>query len=227
MPNQQLKDYINQQLSKGASREQISAFLIQSGWKQIDIDSALENDASGPTLPPPPPPPPPPSNSNNKNDIDIKSNPNMWDTFAHVILFISLYVMATAAGIILHYLIDQLFPTETIKSLSNLRSTTINWYLASLIVATPIFSITFIDVQKRSSKNPYIRNIKVRKVFIYITLIVTFLIMLTSVTSSVYNLLNGNISLNSFLHLVVNFSIPALIFGYFAFQVRGDREVND
>lgn len=227
MPNQQLKDYINQQLTRGASKEQISAFLIQSGWKQSDIDLAFMNAATNITLPPPPPPPSSPSFD---KDLKNQNSPTTWDAFEHLILFISLYVVASTAGLMLHFVIDKLFPAAVINSYpyySGSQLVNLNWYLASLIVATPIFCAVFLDIQRRTSKNPQIKNLPIRKAFIYLTLMITFLFMLFKITLSVYNLLSGNVSLNSFLHLLVNITIPAMIFGYYAFQVRGDREIND
>jgi len=41
MTNQQLLDYIKQQLSQGVSREVISSNLLSQGWQQQDINEAF------------------------------------------------------------------------------------------------------------------------------------------------------------------------------------------
>ncbi len=42
MVNQQLIDYVKQELAKGNSPEKISADLLAQGWKKIDIDYAFD-----------------------------------------------------------------------------------------------------------------------------------------------------------------------------------------
>lgn len=41
MSNQQLSDYINQQLQKGENKEEIKAELLKTGWQEVDINNAL------------------------------------------------------------------------------------------------------------------------------------------------------------------------------------------
>jgi len=41
MPNQQLLDYIKQQLEQGIDREQIRQTLLNNGWQNVDIESAF------------------------------------------------------------------------------------------------------------------------------------------------------------------------------------------
>ena len=41
MVNQQLLDYVKQQLQQGVSREQIKSSLMANGWQAQDIDEAF------------------------------------------------------------------------------------------------------------------------------------------------------------------------------------------
>ena len=50
MVNQQLLDYIKQQLQQGASKEQIKSSLLANSWKAQDIEEAF-NSFSSPAQP--------------------------------------------------------------------------------------------------------------------------------------------------------------------------------
>jgi hypothetical protein len=230
MPNQELVNYIQQELAKGIYKQAIINNLLLQGWQQVQIDEAFSQQPTNNIQVPMPPP------SFTQNIADVKeikvNSTTMWDAFEHVLMFISLYVMATAIGLILNFFVDRWFPAVAIgvSSSSSYYDTAqtfiINGYLASLIVSTPIFAFLFIIIQKRTMENPDIKNLNSRKILIYLTLVATFLIMLTNVIITVFNFLNGNVSLNFLLHLTVNLGISGLIFGYYAFQVKGDREKN-
>jgi len=56
MANQQLSDYIRQQLQDGKSKEEIKSELLGAGWKETDVNQTL--GISGSLQPPRPPAPP-------------------------------------------------------------------------------------------------------------------------------------------------------------------------
>ncbi len=222
MSNQELINYIKEALSKGSTKLQITPALLNSGWQQTDIDLAFSSlDNPGLLVPPPPLP---------KHIADSDSNTSMWDSFEHILLFISLYVMTTAIALVLNYFVDKLIPTPTTVNLYSINDTfsrtIVNGYLAALIVSTPIFSFLFLKIQKRTFTNPQIRALKARKILIYITLVGTFIIMLSQIISTVYSLLNGNISLNFLCHFLVTIGVSGIIFVYYTLQVKGDRKLN-
>lgn len=223
MPNQELINYIQDAFSKKATKEQITKALLSSGWQQADIDLAFASLNSPANLMPPPP--------LTKHMANADSNTSMWDTFEHILLFISLYVMSTSIGLLLNYFVDRWFSplgsTDAYSSYANsFSSTLVNGYLAALIVSMPLFSVLFLLIQKRTISNPAIKNLKARKQLIYFTLVITFIIMLINVVTSVYNLLNGNLSLNFVMHFLVNVGISGFIFIYYLLQVIGDKKSN-
>ena len=54
-----------------------------------------------------------PYNNTTSEAITSSEKENMWDTFEHVLLFISLYVFATSFTLILHEFINVLVPNST------------------------------------------------------------------------------------------------------------------
>lgn len=161
-----------------------------------------------------------------------KQGSTMWDAFEHILLFISLYTMATAIALILHTFVDKWLPGVQADLYSNYysnsdwQSVLLRGYTAALIVSLPVFSFLFLDLVKRMNKNPHLRTIKSRRVLIYITLVITFIIMLGNVISAVFTLLGGNITVNFLLHLFVTIAVSGIIFAYYFHEVREDRKLH-
>lgn len=207
-----LQDYIQKAKSEGHTNDQIKANLVQAGWSANAVDNALGHD-SGLSVPPPP---------------SSKGKTSMWDAFEHILLFISLYVMAAAIAMILHFFVDKYVASGIITgygNLGDLNSTLLKGYLSALIVSFPLFAFLFLDVTKRTKANPQLRHLDSRKLLIYITLIATFLFMIFSIITIVYSLLNGNITSNFLFHFAVTVLVNAIIFIYYVNQVKEDRKL--
>lgn len=218
--NEQLLQFVRRQRSLGDNDSKITSDLQGIGWKNEDINQALAIKDNNIPLPP--------SSSPIMKNASTSAY-GMWDAFEHVLLFISLYALATSIAVIFHNLVDRWFPNITASTSSyqsSFSAEVLRWSLASLIVSFPLFSFLFLHVTKKTKEQPAIRNLKARKTWIYITLVGTFLIMLFKIISTIYNFLNGNISLNFIIHLIVTLTITGIIFTYYVYQVREDRKIN-
>lgn len=230
MINQELSDYIQKSRENKIPDEQIKRNLLQIGWSEQIVNDAFKEKTIPIPVPTPMPPqvPMPPSLTVNK----AVSKSSMWDAFEHVLLFISLYTMATAIALILHTFVDKWLPGVQTDSYSyayynsDWQSSLLRGYTAALIVSLPVFSFLFLDLVKRMDKNPYLRTVTARRILIYITLVITFIIMLINVIDSVYTLLKGNITPNFFLHLIITLGVSGIIFTYYFREVREDRKLN-
>lgn len=148
----------------------------------------------------------------------------MWDSFEHILMFISLYVLATSMGIILNIFVDKWAPgVEISEYYSAINSTTLRGALAALIVSYPLFAYFFLNVAKRTNDRPAIRHLAARKILTYLTLVITFVIVIGYIISIIYNFISGNVTLNSFLHFFVTVLIAATIFAYYLNEVKEDR----
>ena len=210
MPNPDLEKYIATARAQNATNDQIKQQLVQSGWVESEVSEALNPQPSGaPNLPPPPVP-----------------RFGMWVAFQYIILFISLYISATALGGLLHTAVDRIFQDRINQYSygSTINSYLLNFYLAFLIVGFPIFAYLFITLKRQVIKNTAIKNITSRKVLIYITLVGTFLIMVGHLIGTLMSFLSGSIALSSIFHLGVTFLIAGSIFGYLLLAVKEDRK---
>ena len=73
MANQQLSDYVEQQLQKGKSKEEIKSELLGVGWKEAEINQVLNIPTPGQAFSPPLPPQPPSFTSKGMQQLDPKA----------------------------------------------------------------------------------------------------------------------------------------------------------
>ncbi|OGG00797.1 hypothetical protein A2153_00075 [Candidatus Gottesmanbacteria bacterium RBG_16_38_7b] len=154
---------------------------------------------------------------------------SLWDTFEHILLFISLYVYAISFTLMLHQFVDVLSPGDKYSGwgdyIGSFSKYIVRGYMASLIVAYPLFSFFFIRVKKRIMNNLEIRHLRPRKTLIYFTMVVAFIIVLSSIISIIFNFLNGNVSVNFVLHFLATVLVAGLIFAYLLNEVKEERKV--
>lgn len=213
MPSPKIADYITQARSTNLSDAVIKENLLKAGWQEADVVASLTPVAPGIPVPTP------------DNKVENPGSGTMWDSFQHILLFISLYVMATSIALIIHDFIDRFMPgIRTGYNFGYSSSGLLQGETAALIVSFPLFAFFFSIITKRTQANPATRNLRWRKFLIYLTLIITFIIVLANVISLVYSLLGGNVTLNFFLHFLDTITVSGVVFAYYLGQVKEDRK---
>ncbi len=220
----ELLRYIKSAIDKGQTRQEISDKLKTTGWSEEKIALAFSSIDENIPLPPTP--------SLESASVSVKQeessgNVSMWDSFEHILLFISLYSMGTSIALILHALIDQWILDSAINQYdyygTEWRADSLRLYLAFLIVSYPIFAYMFNRVSKKTDIEPALRRLKSRKILIYITLIVTFLLYMTSIGQTIYKLLSGSLTANFMAHALTTIILTGIVFYYYLQQVKDDR----
>jgi hypothetical protein len=236
MAYRKLDDYVRKARALEVSEDQMRRDLRDAGWWEDDIESAIKGNplVAAPT--------PPPGYRKGGSDEDSHgagngssrlspaptsgSSPTMWDAFEHILMFISLYVLAISFGLTLHFFVDKWVPgtpTEYRQIDSGWQLSALRGYLAALIVSYPLFAFLFLRITERTMNHPAVRSLKARKFLIYLTLVVTFVIVIGSTVSIIYNFLNGNVTPNFFLSFLITVSISGSVFAYYLSQVKEDR----
>ncbi len=211
MSNTQLQQYVRDAQSRGIGDEEIKQELIKAGWGSHDIDDVFAPKAPlAPRLAPPPPP-----------------QLGMWVTFQYAVCFVCLYIVAVALGSIADTMLDKWVPNPASPSCGlyggSCNSFQIQFQLAALIVAAPIFVILFMVLRRQIAKNPGIRSLAVRKKAIYVTLFIAAVVVIIDLIWNIYDMLSGNVSMNGIGHLVVVLVIAGSIFFYLLRDVKEDR----
>lgn len=203
----EITNYIAKAREKNLSDEQIKNQLIAAGWPTEQVTAALMQTQDVPVPPPPVP------------------HVGMWTGFLYILFFISLYVLATSIGGILHTWVDKAFPSPNNNSsfFTFDTASVVRGYIAAIIVSYPLFTLLAIILKKQLIKQAAVKNLRSRKLLIYITLIGTFLIMLGNVISAIYDFLSGTVTGNAIRHLLITLLIAGSIFIYFLSEVKHDR----
>lgn len=203
-----LEKYIAAARAKNLPDEQIHAALIASGWTEEQIAQAFTKPNNDLPVPPPP------------QVVHI----GMWVGFLYIIFFISLYVLATSIGWLLHDWVETLKPNPADLYNYYDDKSYLRGLLASVIVSFPIFMTLALILKRQLLKQATIRNIRSRKILIYITLVGTFLLMLGHVIYTLYDFLGGNFTDSALKHLLITFLIAGSIFWYFISEVKHDSK---
>lgn len=199
------------------SDSQITDLLLKAGWKETDIKVALEydNDSEVP-LPPYEP----------VFKDKEKGYKSLWDAFLHIVMFISLYVSAVSFGSILFEMIDAYYPPYFgYNGYDSYGTMEIEGQLAALIVTLPVFVYLFLKITRDTRVNPEIKSLIARRVLIYFTLTVAFIIVIGTLINVLTNVLAGDFRVNFLLKAVVVFVISGIVFAHYLGEVRSDRKL--
>jgi len=198
-----------------ASDEEIRQLLLNKGVSDQDIENALQHITTTTSV-----------QVNTPSDFHI----SMWDTFEHVLMFITLYILAVSVTLTLKFFVntwlpDPVYARNTISFSNTYMNTILWWYLSAIIVAEPLFAFFFLNITKRTLQNPNIRQLRTRKTLTYLTLIFTFLVLLTYLIVTIYTLISGNITLNYCLNALIPVVISGTIFLYYFLQIKEDKTI--
>jgi hypothetical protein len=142
-----------------------------------------------------------------------------WTVTLFIISFISLYILAIAIGAIFNVWVEQFFPdpdknSSLLQGIWN-NDNTIKIALAAIFVSFPIFTKLAIKLKKQTVTNPAIKDLKLRKTLIYLTLAMAFIVIAAHTTLMLYYFLSGNETINSLMHLLVTLFVAGSLFFYF------------
>ena len=100
---------------------------------------------------------------------------------------------------------------------------TIRWSISFLVVTFPVFAFVFWTNDRAVRKDPGRRLSRVRQSLTYLTLFVGAAILIGVVTSIVYNLLGGELTVRFALKVLTVGTIAGSLFGYFLRDVRKEE----
>lgn len=98
----------------------------------------------------------------------------------------------------------------------------VRFAIASLIVMFPLYLGLSSYVAKDVEKNPYKRDLFVRRAMIYLTLFVTVCTLLGTFISVVYTYLGGEISVRFLLKALAVFFVALSLFSYYLYSIKRD-----
>ena len=202
--NEELRRFIKESLERGIDREQIRDVLLEAGWQERDVRSALAAYA----------------------DVDFpvavpRPRPYLHarEAFLYLVSFIALYVFAFSLGAVLFGLIDHTFSDSLDRHRSS-PSTADATAIAAVIVAFPLYLILMRRLTQAVAADPERRQSLVRRWLTYLTLVVGAGIILGDIIALLASLLTGDPTVNFFLKVGAVLLIVVPIFGYYLWDMR-------
>ena len=208
--NKEIAGFLKEGLERGLPRQQLEQVLLEAGWPRDQVRGALGGFADV-AFPIPVPRPAPYLSAR--------------EAFVYLVLFSTLYISAFSLGSLLFAFIHQAFPDPSVDPAAALEATreTIRWSISFLVVTFPVFAFVFWTNDRAVRKDPGRRLSRVRQSLTYLTLFVGAAILIGVVTSIVYNLLGGELTVRFALKVLTVGTIAGSLFGYFLRDVRKEE----
>ena len=146
------------------------------------------------------------------------------EAFLYLVLFTTLYVSAYNLGGLLFNFIDLAFPDSAVTRWAEYRRASIRWSVSSLVVAFPVFLYVSRLISRTIHLDPRARGSAIRRWLTYLTLFLAAGILIGDVTTLVYNLLGGELTIRFVLKVLTVAIIAGTIFGYYLWDLRADEQ---
>jgi hypothetical protein len=205
--NQKLGEYIKNLLARGKSKEEIKNALLSAGWKENDTDEAIaEVSVEGIVAEFPPPVPP------------SLVQHSMVEIFINLLSFILMGSVATAMGTLFFQVINYYFvdPLSAVSySIGTARSSAINYSIASLIIGAPLYVWALSFWFKRFRAEAEKTESRLSKWLTYIVLLLAAGTIIGDLITTVFNFLQGELSVRVFLKALTILVIAGMVFGFY------------
>jgi hypothetical protein len=159
------------------------------------------------------------------SNLPSKSTPR--DVFMHLLAIVLLYIGIFGLIALLWKYVDVLRPDQldTYYGYSNASAVMKN-SIASLLVVWPVFMLVNWLIKKEEKKEIGKRDIKVKKWLLYLTLFIASLTMIIDLIMLINNFLDGSLTLNFFLKVLVVLLIAGAVFGYYLWDLKQESDTH-
>ncbi len=140
------------------------------------------------------------------------------DVFLHLLAMVILYWSAVSFITLCWQYINYFFPD--ILNYGHSTDSSIRFAVASLIIVFPVFILVSRFLNKIYAKESQVRESKIRKWLIYLTLFVTALVIIGDLVFVINTFLGGEITARFILKALSVLVVAGVIFGYYLDDVR-------
>jgi hypothetical protein len=206
---QQLESFVKEALQSGSARSEIAKVLEDAGWPSAQISSALDAFADVPFAVPVPKPHP---------------SLSARDAFLYLVMFSTLYFGAWNLGQLLFTLIDRAFPDAASGVPGYMGLESGRWSTAAVIIAFPVFFFLARYISEQIKLNPFKRLSPARRWLTYLTLFVASATLLGDMTTLIFNLLGGDLTIRFLLKVLVVAGIAGSAFTFYLLDLRKEEK---
>lgn len=202
--SEQLDEFILRARRAGRATPEIRELLERAGWKPEQVEPYLADDE----LVPPPPPAPGASGR---------------DIFFSLLSFLTLGISAVSLGSVMFSLIDRFVATEVVPLYAYGRQTGLQWALASLIVAAPIYYAIAWKYARDLKVGVVAPSSGIRKVLTYLALFLASAVVIGDVTTLVFRFVSGEVTTSFLLKVAVILALGGWVIWYYWVGVKHDE----
>ena len=208
--NEQLDGFVKRGLEQRLDRGRMEQALLQAGWPPDQVRKALAAyvDVDFP-IPVPRPLP----------------SATARDAFMYVVVLGTMVLCAYQFGDLLFEIINRLIPDPLDSPRSAAGSNVgIRWSISTLIVAFPVFVVMSRLVNRAARLDPTKRASRIRRRLTYIVLFVASCVLIGDLTTLVYYLLGGEVTLRFFLKVLTVGGISGAVFLHYFWDLRAAED---
>ncbi len=155
---------------------------------------------------------------NPKNELAIPKRNLPRDVFLHLFAMVALYWSAISFITLCWQYVNYFFPD--VLNYNYGFNSAMRFALASLFIVFPLFMLSSWLLNKIYSRESQVRDSKIRKWLIYLTLFIASLVIIGDLVFTVNTFLNGEITARFVLKALSVLIVAAAIFGYYLDDVR-------
>lgn len=204
----ELRRFVREALARGVERERIAAALAEAGWPPEQAAAALAAWAE--TDLPVPVPRPRPSLS-------------AREAFLYLLMFTTLILSAVNLGELVFRIVDHAFPDPAAPRQGAWVLDAVRRNIATLVVAFPIFLVVARHLGRETRRDPAKRLSAVRRWLTYLTLFLAAGVLIADLSTLVYNLLGGELTVRFVLKVLTVGAIAGTIFGHYLHDLRREE----
>ncbi len=148
-----------------------------------------------------------------------KNSSTPKDVFLRLFHIVVFYLMVTSFITILIQYVNALFPDALYFNFDSI-SQSIILSTSILVISTPAYLISAWFLQKDIDKTPAKKELKIVKWFVYLTLFISAITIVIDLITFVYNFLNGELSTQFVLKMLIVLIVATAVFGYFLWELK-------
>ena len=205
----ELELFVRESLLQGLERESIRKAMTAAGWTTDQAQAAMDSYGD---LPFPVPVPRP------------RPQLSAREAFLYLLLFTTLYLSSYHLGSLLFDLINRAYPDAAEQiSAASYQAISMRWSVSYLIIAFPAFAFLARYVAKDVARRPVKRLSPIRRWLTYLTLFVASSVLIGDLTTLVYNVLAGELTIRITLKVAVVVLIAGTVLGYYLSDLRKEE----
>lgn len=205
---QDLELFVRDALMRGQSKEGIKKAMLEAGWSVEQASTALGAYADVPFAVPVPRP---------------RAQLSAREAFLYLLLFTTLYLSCYHLGSLVFDLINRAYPDPADRTY-RLLGDSLRWSIAYLIISFPVFVFLANYIGKDVGRHPIKRLSPVRRWLTYLTLFVAAGALIGDLTTLVYSVLAGELTVRITLKVLVVVVIAGAVFGYYLTDLRREEQ---